>query len=116
MVTPIAFEATQYRARPLGKVNEKKASIMGIIHSIMLLVDRCLSSVAGIIVIFCWTQVDTPTNTGSMGVGSGLARSSQRKPLLRGAMVSATGFQEYSLWERPTNPSGWVPSALRRAW
>ncbi len=87
----------------------------GIIHSIMLLVDACLGSTDGIVVIFCCAQVDTPTNTGRMGVGSGLARSSPKKLLLSGIAESARGFHEYSLCERPTRWSGVVPRLLRRA-
>ena len=67
----------------------------GIIHSIMVLVEDCLGSAAGIMVIFCCAQVETPTRMGSTrGEGSGLARSSPRKLLFRGTTVSARGFQE----------------------
>ncbi len=73
------------------------ASMKGIISNIILLVEACLSSAAGIVVIFCWAQVVIPTSTGNMGVGSGLARSSQRKLLFNGTMASAMGFHEYTL-------------------
>ena len=98
IVTPITLEITQYRARPLGKFKEKNANIRGIIQSIIWLVDCCLASTEGMVVIFCWAQVDTPTSTGkSIFVGSGLARSIQRKSLFNGTSFSARGFQEYSL-------------------
>ncbi len=75
----------------------KNASIMGIIQSIMALVEDCLGSAAGIVVIFCCNHVEAPTSTGRMGVGSGLARSSPKKLLFNGTIVSPTGFQEYTL-------------------
>lgn len=91
--------------------------MIGIIHSIMLLVWACLGSAEGIMVIFCWAQVVAATIRGStMGEGSGSARSIHRKWLLNGTMVSPTGFQEYSLWDRPTRWSGESPKALMMAW
>ena len=69
----------------------KKPSIRGIIHNIMRLVEACLSSIAGIVVIFCWAHVEAATKTGNMkGEGSGLAKSSHRKLLFNGT-VSCTG-------------------------
>ena len=62
----------------------------------MLLVEDCRGSAEGMVVNFCCAQVVTPTSTGSMGVGSGLARSNQRKLLFIGAMVSATGLKVYN--------------------
>lgn len=60
-------------------------SMMGIIQSIMVWVDCCRGSIDGVEVIFCWTQVEAPTSRGmTMLVGSGSARLSQRKSLLRG--------------------------------
>ena len=89
----------------------------GIIHSIIVLVDDCLGSVLGIIVILDWTQVLAPTSAGIIiGEGSGLAKSSHKKPLSRGTVELAKGFQEYNLWERPTRSSGFVPSVLIMAW
>ena len=79
-------------------MKEKNANISGIIQSIMLLVDCCLGSTEGMVVIFCWAQVDIPTSTGKIiGEGSGLARFNQRKSLFNGTILSARGFQEYSL-------------------
>ena len=92
----------------------KNASISGIIHSIMVLVDCCRGSGFGIMVIFCCTQVETPTRTGKIGVGSGFARSKAKKLLFSGTTESATGFHEYSRWARPTRSSGFVPRLLRR--
>ena len=106
----------QYSAKPLGKVNAKKASIRGIIQSIMLLVEACLGSVLGMVVIFCCTQVETPTNKGKIDVGSGLARSNHRKLLFRGTDPSARGFQEYNLWDSPIRWLGVVPKLFSRAW
>ena len=69
----------------------KKPSINGIIHNIMRLVDACRSSMAGIVVIFCWAQVVAATKMGMMkGEGSGSARFIHRNPLFRGT-VSWTG-------------------------
>ena len=93
VATPIVLETTQYRARPLGNWKAKKANMSGIIHSIMVWVEACLGSGLGGVVIFCCTQVETPTRTGSIGVGSGLARSNQRKLLSSGKEVFAKGCQ-----------------------
>ncbi len=85
------FEVIQYRAKPLGKDRVKKPSIRGIIQSIMRLVDACRSSMAGMVVIFCWAQVVAATRMGMMkGVGSGFARSSHRN-LLSNGTVPCTG-------------------------
>jgi len=62
----------------------KNPNIMGIIHSIILLVEACLSSIAGIVVIFCINHMETPTSIGKIGKGSGLARFNQRKLLFIG--------------------------------
>jgi hypothetical protein len=48
----MALEMVQYRASPLGNVRERKASISGIIQSMVLAVDCCLSSVLGGVVVF----------------------------------------------------------------
>ena len=69
--------------------------MMGIIHSIMRLVEACLSSAAGMVLIFCWAQVVTPTRMGMIrGEGSGLAKSIQRKWLFKGTVLCTTGSQE----------------------
>ena len=47
-----------------------------------------------------------------MLVGSGAARSNPKKSGFNGMEPSATGFQEYSRWERPTTSSGLVPKLL----
>ncbi len=56
-------------------------NIIGIIQSIILFVDACLSSIAGIVVIFCIKNIELPTNTGRTIVGSGLAKSNQKNAL-----------------------------------
>jgi hypothetical protein len=77
---PIRLDTIQYSDSPLGRVNEKKAIIRGISQSIITWLVLCLGSVEGVIVSFCCTQVDTNTNKGMiMLVGSGSAKSSQRK-------------------------------------
>lgn len=62
--------------------------MMGIIHSIVRFVDSCCELAAGIAVIFCITNIETPTSTGRRkGTGfalENLARSSQRKVLSKG--------------------------------
>jgi len=60
---------------------EKKPNISGIIHSIILFVEACLSSIAGIVVIFCINHIDTPTIIGKTGVESLAAKSNHRNPL-----------------------------------
>ena len=113
----MALETVQYKARPLGNVRERKASISGIIHSIVLAVDCCLSSALGGVVVFWRAQVDIPTRTGMMMfVGSGLAKSIPRKLAFSGMMESATGFHEYIRWESPIMSLGLVPRLLSRAW
>ena len=91
---PTALEMTQYKARPLGKVVVKNPNINGIIHSIILLVDCCLGSTAGMVVIFCMKNMDAPTKTGRIGVGSGRARSSHRKELFIGTTPWTNGIHE----------------------
>ena len=59
--------------------------MIGIIHSSILLVESCCGDVEGMVVIFCMTNIETPTRTGRMmGDGSGRARSIHRKRPLRG--------------------------------
>ena len=65
------FETIQYRASPAGKFKVKNPNISGIIHSIIRLVDACLGSAAGIVLIFCIRNMDPPTRTGRRG-GKGL--------------------------------------------
>ena len=77
---PIRLDVIQYRDSPLGKVNEKNAIINGISQSIIAWLPDCRGSVDGCMVIFCWTQVEAKTSTGSTSlVGSDSARSSHRK-------------------------------------
>ena len=86
MTTPMTLDAVQYSASPLGRENEKNAIIRGINQSIMTWLPLWRGSVDGVIIIFCWIQVDTNTNTGIIRlVGSGSAKSSQRKPEFSGA-------------------------------
>ncbi len=68
-------------------------NMAGITQSIMRLVEACLGSALGMVVIFCWTQVETPTRMGRRGVVSGRERSSQRKRWLRG-MASCTWLSQ----------------------
>ncbi len=86
--TPTTFETTQYIANPVGKLKENTAINSGIIHSIMVWFPCCLASIAGVIVIFCWTQEDTKTRTGIMTTvaPTGLsAKSTPRKLASSGA-------------------------------
>ncbi len=61
---PMILETIQYRDSPTGKLKEKKAISSGIIHSIMVWLPCCLGSAAGVMVIFCWIQVETNTSSG----------------------------------------------------
>lgn len=72
----------------------KNPNISGIIHSIIRFVDCCRGSAVGIVVIFWSTHIDTPTRTGSTGVGSRPARSSHRKELFSGINSLALGSHE----------------------
>jgi len=66
----------------------KKPNISGIIHNIIRFVDACRSSAAGMLDIFCITNIEPPTKMGIMnGEGSGLARSSQRNELSIGTTL-----------------------------
>jgi|TARA_B100000809_G_scaffold123055_1_gene121065 hypothetical protein len=106
---PITLDVTQYKAKPLGSVNEKNAIIRGISQSIIAWLPDCLGSEDGCMVIFCWTQVDAKTITGMMMlVGSDAERSSHRKFAFSGAAVNmgATGIQVYSFSDNPTRSSG----------
>ena len=109
MPIPIAAEANQYRANPLGKDRVKKPNIMGIIHNIVLVVDSVRGSPVGIEVIFCWTHMEAPTSTGiTIFVGSGTPRSSHKKSLFRGTALFTKGSQEYRCWESRAIASGVV--------
>jgi hypothetical protein len=82
----MTLETIQYRGSPLGQPREKTPRNMGIIHSIIFWLDCCLGSMEGVMVIFCWTQVDAATSTGRTKlVGSGSARLNQRNLSCRGA-------------------------------
>jgi hypothetical protein len=82
----MTLDAIQYRARPLGRVKVKKAIIRGISQSIIIWLLLCRGSADGVIVIFCWSQVDTKTRTGKTSFdGSGSAKSSQRNSGFNGA-------------------------------
>ena len=103
------MEVTQYRARPLGSVNEKNAIIKGISHNIMAWLPDCLGSLDGCIVIFCWTQVETKTIAGMIRlVGSDLARSNQRNLESKGAAANkgTAGIHVYRFSYSPTRSSG----------
>jgi hypothetical protein len=91
---PITLDTIQYRLRPLGKVVAKNPNISGIIHSIILLVDSVLGSIAGIIVIFWLSHVETPTRMGMTGVRSGRPRSIHRKELSSGICWLTRGSHE----------------------
>lgn len=93
---PITLDAIQYSDRPLGRVKEKKAIISGISQSIIVWLVDCRGSVDGVMVIFCWSQVETNTSTGITTLdGSGSDRSIHRKLALNGAAVyiGNTGIQ-----------------------
>jgi YidC/Oxa1 family membrane protein insertase len=92
---PAKFEMTQYSASPLGNCSEKNPNIKGIIHNIIRFVDACLSSMAGIVVIFCMNHMETPTKTGKTQYLSGTARSNQRKLLSSGITSSIIGNHIY---------------------
>ena len=61
---PTTFEINQYSANPLGKLKVNHANKIGINHNIILFVDFCLSSIAGVAVVFCIKNVEAPTNNG----------------------------------------------------
>jgi len=96
----------------------KKPNMMGSIHNIIRFVDSWLGDVAGVMLIFCMKNIETPTRIGStMTEGSGLAKSSHRNPEDRG-MMSCTiwASQKYKCWERSARRSGVVGSAWLMAW
>ncbi len=84
---------------------------MGIIQSIMFWLDCWRGSADGVMVIFCWSQVDAATRTGSTNlVGSGSARFIPRNWLFKGGAwkIGTKVSQEYSLPDRPTRSLGAV--------
>ena len=84
--TPITLETIQYKDRPAGNCREKMAIITGIIHSIMVWLVCCFGSDDGMMVSFCWTQVETKTKTGMITLlGSGAAKFNPRKVAASGA-------------------------------
>ena len=91
------LETIQYRASPLGNVRVNHPNISGSIQSIMRLVDACLASADGIVVIFCMKNMDPPTKTGRRnGTGSSVdlvARSIHKKELSRGTVSCTRGSQ-----------------------
>ena len=104
----IRFDAIQYIDSPLGNVNDRNSSIIGIIHSIIWLVCACRASADGIIVIFWTAHIEPPTNIGTIGVLSGSARSNHRKLLSKGTASLTIGSQKYNFCESPTRDSGLV--------
>ena len=83
---PIKLETVQYSGRPLGQLKEKTPRKMGIIHSIIVWLDCCRGSIDGVMVIFCWTQVELATSMGNKNlVGSGSARFIHKNWLFSGA-------------------------------
>lgn len=76
----------------------KTPNMPGMSHSIMRLVDSCCGVVEGMVVIFCITNMETPTSTGNRN-GSGLAleysaRSRNRKVPSRGTASWTIGSHE----------------------
>ena len=109
----MTLDTIQYMDSPMGNWMEKKAIITGIIHSIIVWLDCCRGSVDGVMVIFCWTQVETNTSKGTTSkvTRSGLsAKFIPRKPESIGAAeyMGKMGIHEYSFLDRPTRSSGLV--------
>ena len=75
------FDTIQYKASPVSKPNVKNPNIMGIIHSIILFVDSCCGVVAGVVVIFCITHMDPPTNTAMKYVARDLSARARSRPM-----------------------------------
>jgi len=71
----------------------KKPNIIGSIHNIILFVEACRGSAAGIVVTFCMRNIDKPTRTGSIGVGSLDPRSNHKKVLFKGIDSLIPGSQ-----------------------
>ena len=92
------LDTIQYNASPASKFSVKNPNIMGIIHSIILLVDSCCGLVAGMDDIFCIRNIEPPTRTGSKkGAGfwlESLERSIQRNAPCRGTTSWTWGNHE----------------------
>jgi hypothetical protein len=85
----------------------KNPNITGIIHNIIRFVESWVGDVEGIVVIFCITNIDTPTNTGrTIFVGSGTAKSSPKKSPFNGTALCTEGSHQYNLFERVASRSG----------
>ena len=91
MTMLIMFDATQYRARPLGNCRVKKANIRGIIQSIIRPWACWAGSADSGVIIFCWSHIDPPTSMGISIIGSGTARSNQRNLLSSGTRENTCG-------------------------
>lgn len=94
---PTMLDTIQYRASPASKLRVKTPNMPGMSHSIMRLVCSCCGVVEGMVVIFCMTNMETPTRTGRRK-GSGLAleysaRSSPRNLPSRGTASWTMGSQ-----------------------
>jgi len=73
----------------------------------MRFVESCCGDVEGIVVIFCITNIDIPTNTGRIIlVGSGIARSSPKKSPFNGTDLCTEGSHQYSLFDKFASLSG----------
>ena len=59
------FENRMYTARPAGNCHVNAPNMIGIIQSIIWLVCFCRGSDVGLVVIFCWRNIEAPTTTGS---------------------------------------------------
>jgi len=109
--TPIKLETIQYIDSPLGNCNEKKPSMIGIIHSIMAWLDCCLGSAEGVVVIFCCKNVVAATKKGIIiGEGSGFPKFSHKNSALIGTAwwIGINVNQEYTRSEYPIKSSGVV--------
>lgn len=95
----------------------KKPNMMGSIHNIIRFVDSWLGEVAGVMLIFCMKNIDTPTRIGStITDGSGVARSSHKNFEDRGMMSCTIGAsQEYRWRDRSARRSGVLGSVCPMA-
>lgn len=104
------LETIQYRARPASKFRVNTPNMPGMSQSIMRFVDSCCGVVEGMVVIFCMTNMETPTSTGRRkGMGLALeysARLSQRKLPSRGTASWTMGRNEYRWPDRSASLSG----------
>ena len=89
-----------YVAKPAGKDKVKNPNIIGIIHSIILLVCSCLGSELLNIETFCCAKVVKATTIGNNiakkvpACCTGFTRSIFRNLLFNGTLLT-TGFHEY---------------------